>query len=323
MTAQLIDGNAVAEGIIGGLTAEIEKLKASGNAPQLVAVQVGENPASRVYIRNQRESCEKIGIAYRLDELPADTTQDALSAHIRGLNADAAVSGVILQMPLPEGVDARRAQLEIAFEKDVEGMHPANMGRVVYGDTSLAPCTAQGAFMLARSLELAPSHDPLPEFAGRMIEAGKTTPSLYGKNVVIVGHSEIVGKPLALLFLDHFCTVEVCHIATRDLAAKTKAADILCVAVGKAGLISADMIGSGAAVIDIGINRVPDIGPDGKQKLTKKGRPKKKTVGDVDFESAKEVAGYITPVPGGVGPMTVAMLLKNTVEAARAAAGQG
>jgi methylenetetrahydrofolate dehydrogenase (NADP+)/methenyltetrahydrofolate cyclohydrolase len=223
-------------------------------------------------------------------------------------------------MPLPESMDARRAQLQIAYEKDVEGMHPANMGRVVYGDSSLAPCTAQGAFLLARSLELAPGCDPLPDFAKRMVEAGKTTPGLYGKNVVIVGHSEIVGKPLALLFLDHFCTVEVCHIATRDLADKTRRADILCVAVGKAGLVTAEMIRPGAAVIDIGINRVPDLDPDGQPRLNKKGKPRRKTVGDVDFEKAREVAGWITPVPGGVGPMTVAMLLKNTVAAAGAAA---
>jgi methylenetetrahydrofolate dehydrogenase (NADP+)/methenyltetrahydrofolate cyclohydrolase len=321
MTAQIIDGNSVADGIVEGLKAEVDKLKSAGKPPLLVAVQVGENAASRVYIKNQRENCEKIGISYRLDELAADTTQEGLGEHIRKLNADSAVSGVILQMPLPEGVDARKAQLEIAFEKDVEGMHPANMGRVVYGDSSLAPCTAQGAFLLAKSLELAPSHDPLPDFAKKMIEAGKTTAALYGKNVVIVGHSEIVGKPLALLFLDHFCTVEVCHIATRDLAEKTRKADILCVAVGKAGLVTGEMVGPGAVVIDIGINRVPDIGPDGKPKLNKKGRPRKKTVGDVEFEKAKDVAGFITPVPGGVGPMTVSMLLKNTVEAAKSAAG--
>ncbi len=321
MTAQIIDGNSVADAIVEGLKGEVEKLKAAGKPPLLVAVQVGENAASRVYIKNQRENCEKIGISYRLDELPAETTQDGLAEHIRKLNADPAVSGVILQMPLPEGVDARKAQLEIAFKKDIEGMHPANMGRVVYGDSSLAPCTAQGAFLLAKSLELAPSHDPLPDFAKKMIEAGKTTASLYGKNVVVVGHSEIVGKPLALLFLDHFCTVEVCHIATRGLAEKTRKADILCVAVGKAGLVTGEMVGPGAVVIDIGINRVPDIGPDGKPKLNKKGKPRKKTVGDVEFEKAKEVAGFITPVPGGVGPMTVAMLLKNTVEAAKSAAG--
>jgi methylenetetrahydrofolate dehydrogenase (NADP+) / methenyltetrahydrofolate cyclohydrolase len=320
MSAVLIDGNAVADGIVSGLKADVEKLTAAGKGPQLVAVQVGENPASRVYIRNQRESCEKIGISYRLDELPAETNQEQLGEHLRKLNADSAVSGVILQMPLPEGVDAREAQLELAFNKDVEGMHPANMGRVVYGDSSLAPCTAQGAFLLAKSLEFAPSYDPLPDFAKKMVAAGKTTPSLYGKNVVIVGHSEIVGKPLALLFLDQFCTVEVCHIATRHLAERASNADILCVAVGKAGLITAAMIKPGAAVIDIGINRVPDIGPDGEPRLNKKGKPRKKTVGDVDFEKVKEVAGFITPVPGGVGPMTVAMLLKNTVAAAKAAA---
>ena len=321
MTAQLIDGSVLAEGIVTGLRTEIAALKAAGRPPLLVAVQVGENAASRVYVKNQKENCEKAGIRYRLDELSAGTSQVALAAHIGKLNADPAVSGVILQMPLPEGLDPRAAQRAIAFDKDVEGMHPANLGRVVYGDRRLAPCTAQGAFLLARSLELAPSHDPLPEFARKMIAAGKTTPGLYGKNVVVVGHSEIVGKPLALLFLDHFCTVEVCHIATKNLAERTRGADILCVAVGRPGLIRGEMVRPGGVVIDIGINRVPDIGPDGRQALDKKGKPKMKTVGDVDFEKAREVAGFITPVPGGVGPMTVAMLLKNTVEAAKASAG--
>jgi methylenetetrahydrofolate dehydrogenase (NADP+)/methenyltetrahydrofolate cyclohydrolase len=317
MPAQLIDGGALAKRITADLKAEVEKLKKAGRAPLLVAVQVGENAASRVYIKNQKESCEKIGISYRLDELPAAATQADLAAHIGKLNADPAVTGVILQMPLPEGLDARTAQRSISFEKDVEGMHPANMGRVVYGDARQAPCTAHGAFLLAKSLELPPSHDPLPDFARKMIAAGKSTAGLYGKNVVIVGHSEIVGKPLALLFLDHFCTVEVCHIATKGLAEKTRRADILCVAVGKAGLVKGSMVRPGGVVIDIGINRVPDIGPDGKQVLDKNGKPKMKTVGDVEFEKASEVAGFITPVPGGVGPMTVAMLLKNVVEAAK------
>jgi len=321
MAAQVVNGNAVADLIVNGLKAEVAGLKAAGRAPLLVAVQVGENAASRVYIKNQKGSCEKIGITYRLDELSAASTQADLAAHIGKLNADPRVTGVILQMPLPEGLDPRAAQRAIAFEKDVEGMHPANMGRVVYGDASQAPCTAHGAFLLAKSLELPPSHDPLPEFARKMIAAGKTTAGLYGKNVVVVGHSEIVGKPLALLFLDHFCTVEVCHIATKNLAERTRRADILCVAVGKPGLIKADMIKPGAAVIDIGINRVPDIGPDGRPVLNQKGKPAMKTVGDVDYEKAVEVAGFLTPVPGGVGPMTVAMLLKNVVEAAKAARG--
>jgi methylenetetrahydrofolate dehydrogenase (NADP+)/methenyltetrahydrofolate cyclohydrolase len=321
MTARIVDGNLIADGIIGGLARKVDALKSAGRPPLLVAVQVGENPASRVYIRNQRESCEKIGIGYRLDELPQTTGQSDLAAHLDRLNADVGVTGVILQMPLPAGLDARRAQMGIAHRKDVEGMHPANMGRVVYGDVSLAPCTAQGAWQLVRSLELVPSYDPLPDFAGKMIAAGKTTAGLYGKDVVVVGHSEIVGKPLGLLFLDSFCTVEVCHIGTRGLAEKTRRADILCVAVGRPGLIAGDMIKPGATVIDIGINRVPDIAADGQPVLDKKGRPKMKTVGDVDFAGASEVAGLITPVPGGVGPMTVAMLLKNTVAAAEAAAG--
>jgi methylenetetrahydrofolate dehydrogenase (NADP+) / methenyltetrahydrofolate cyclohydrolase len=319
MTAQLIDGNAVAEKIIANLKSEIETLTKAGTTPQLIAVQVGENRASRVYIKNQRESCEKIGISYRLDELAAETTQSELSAHISKLNADQTANGIILQMPVPEGIDAGVAQAEIAFGKDVEGMHVANMGRVIYGDIRMAPCTAKGAFLLTRSLDLEPTYDPMPEFGQKMIDAGKTTKSLYGKNVVIVGHSEIVGKPLALLFLGAFCTVEVCHIATQNLGEKTRHADIVCVAVGKAGLVTGDMLKPGATVIDIGINRVKVFDENGQPVLNKKGKPKRKTVGDVDFETAQAVAGRISPVPGGVGPMTVAMLLSNLVEATRQA----
>jgi len=299
MAATIIDGNRIAEDIKRGLREEIQKLKDKGKPIHLVAVQVGENPASRVYIKNQRKSCEEMGIAYTLDQLPEESTEDQLISHMEELNARKDVTGIILQMPVPQGINARKVQGMIAPQKDVEGMNPANMGQVIYGKPALGPCTAMGAVELVFS----------------------TGVELYGKEVTVVGHSEIVGKPVALLLLDKFCTTTVCHIATKDLAAHTRNADILLVAVGKPGLIRKDMVKPGAIVIDIGINRVPVIGSDGKPVLNEKGKPKKKTVGDCDFEAIKEIASFITPVPGGVGPMTVAMLLKNTVTAAKMQAG--
>ena len=200
-----------------------------------------------------------------------------------------------MAVPLPEGLDSARAQRLIDPVKDVEGISPGNLGSVTLGDSSMAPTTARAAFELARS----------------------TGVDVEGAEVVIVGHSEIVGKPLSLLFLNAFATTTVCHIKTRDLAFHTGRADILCVAVGKAGLVTAEMIKPGAVVIDIGISRVARVGPDGKPVLDERGKPVRDTLGDVEFEGARNVAGWITPVPGGVGPMTVAMLLSNTVLSAR------
>ena len=308
MAAQIIDGEVIANGIRDSITKDIEAIKAAGAALQLVAVQVGENAASRVYIKNQRDSCEAMGIPYRLDELTADTTQEGLLAHIEKLNADPEVTGVILQMPVPEACNAREAHASIAAEKDVEGLSPANLGTVILGDPGLAPCTAHGAFKLIQSTGV--------EFY-RKDERGGPVPG-SGKRAVVVGHSEIVGKPIGLLLVHQFCTVTTCHIATKDLASHTKQADILVVACGVPGLIKADMIKPGAIVIDIGINRVKVLDENGNPVLNQKGKPKRKTVGDVDFEAAKEVAGMITPVPGGVGPMTVAMLLAKTIAAAKA-----
>jgi len=250
------------------------------------------------------------------------STEDELIAQIDALNNDNTVSGMIIQMPLPEGVDTRKLQRMISPTKDIEGMGAANQGGVVYApqpffkrpaagedgadnwlEASLnwplpapAPCTPTGAMMLIRSLGI----------------------DLYGKEAVVVGHSEIVGKPMALLLVAHFCTTTWCHIATKNLSEHTRKADILCVGVGVPGLIKADMIKPGAIVIDIGINRVKMLDENGQPVLNKKGKPKSKTVGDVDFEAAKEVAGHITPVPGGCGPMTAAMLMRNTLAAAKA-----
>jgi methylenetetrahydrofolate dehydrogenase (NADP+)/methenyltetrahydrofolate cyclohydrolase len=292
MSAQIIDGEAIAGKIKEQLKAQVADLTAKGNAPHLLALMVGDNPATRIYSKSQRKSCEEVGIRYTLEQLPDDTTGQGLEDRIKELNDDASVNGILLQMPLPKGVDARKLQAMIIPGKDVEGMNPANMGMVVYGRPRLAPCTAMGAVELIKA----------------------TGVELEGKEVTVVGHSEIVGKPVSLLLLDQFCTTTVCHIATRDLAYHTRNAEILVVAVGKAGLIRGDMIRPGAVVIDVGINRVPLKDENGNPVLTSKGKPKKVTVGDVVFDEAKEVASHITPVPGGVGPMTVAILLRNTVE---------
>ncbi|MCJ7692521.1 MAG: bifunctional 5,10-methylenetetrahydrofolate dehydrogenase/5,10-methenyltetrahydrofolate cyclohydrolase [Sedimentisphaerales bacterium] len=298
MTATLLQGDKLASEIKEGLKKDIEQLKAKGFPPHLVAVQVGESPASRVYIRQQQKSCEEIGIEYEVKELPGSTTNDELLDFIETLNQDSAVTGIILMMPLPQDIDARQVQIKISPDKDVEGMHPANMGRLVYGEMELAPCTARAAVELLKASGV----------------------ELKGKEVVIVGHSEIVGKPLTLMLLASQIespTPTVCHIATKDLSFHTKRADIVFVAVGKPGLIQADMVKEGVIVIDIGINRVPVTDEDGKPVLNEKGKPKKKIVGDVDFEGIKEKASFITPVPGGVGPMTTTMLLCNTVESAK------
>ncbi len=299
MAAKLLDGEALAGKIKEGLRKEIEELKGKGITPSLAAVQVGENSASRVYIRNQRRATEEMGIDYQLHELPDTTSEEELLQFIEKLNKDPAVSGVILQMPVPGQINARKVQMSISPSKDVEGMNPVNMGMLVYGQAKVAPCTARGAMELLRSSEV----------------------ELKGKEVTVVGHSEIVGKPITLMLLESLMespTPTVCHIATKDLAAHTKKADILIVAVGKAGLIKGDMIKEGAIVIDIGINRVPVLDEKGNPVLNEKGKPKRKTVGDVVFEEAVQKASYISPVPGGVGPLTTAMLLKNTVECAKA-----
>jgi len=298
MPAQLLDGEALAKTLREQLKTEIENLKKSGITPHLVAVQVGENPASRVYVNQQRKNAEEMGISYELKEVPADMTQNDLVKLIEGLNQDKNVTGIILQMPLPSQIDARIIQVKICPEKDVEGMHPANMGMLVYGKPTLAPPTALGAIELLKSSGV----------------------ELKGKEVTVVGHSEIVGKPVSLLLLQsqlESATPTICHIATRDLTFHTKRADILIVAAGKAGLIRGDMIKEGAIVIDIGINRVPVLDENGNPVLNDKGKPKKKTVGDVEFDAAKEKCSYISPVPGGVGPLTVVMLIKNTVACAK------
>lgn len=285
MAARVIDGNAVASRIRESLRARVAALQAAGRPPFLVAVQVGEDPASALYLARQRRLCEAHGVGYRLDALPGSATLPAVDAHLRALADDPGVTGIIVQRPLPPQVPARAVQDLIPAAKDVEGTNPANLGMVVYGRPTLLTCTALSVQALIAESGLA----------------------LRGCEAVVVGHSEIVGKPVALLLLDALATVTVCHVATRDLAAHTRRAELLVVAVGKAGLVTADMVRPGAVVIDVGVNRVAT--PEGAR-----------TVGDCAPDVA-DVAGALTPVPGGVGPVTVAMLLRNTVECARLQAG--
>ena len=301
MPAKLIDGEVLADQIRARLAKDIEAIQAkTGSPPKLASILVGANPGAVVYTRSQAKSCEEAGIAYDLVEMPADTTGAALAAKIDALGADPAVNGILLQMPLPEGVNARDMAERIPAAKDVEGITAGNLGRLLfYEGAELIPCTAAAAYELIK-------------FAGCEIK---------GAECVVVGHSPIVGKPVVCLIVNDLGTCTCCHIGTRDLKAHTMKAEILVVAAGKAGLVRGEHIKPGATVIDVGINRVPVLDDKGQPVLNEKGKKKMKTVGDVDFDSAVQVAGAITPVPGGVGPVTVAMLLRNTVRAAMAQAG--
>ena len=248
-----------------------------------------------LYVKNQQKLCATMGIEFQMVQLPDAISQGAIIQKIHELNQTPEVTGIILELPLPARINTFLCQRAIEPQKDAEGVHPVNLGLLVYGIAHHAPCTAMAAYQCIKA----------------------TGVELRGKEVTVVGHSQIVGKPISLMLLHDFCTVTTCHIATRDLAFHTRRADVLVVAVGKAGLIKADMVKPGAMVIDVGVNRVPVLGPDGKQTLTEKGKQAFKTVGDVDFEAVKEIAEWITPVPGGVGPLTVTMLLRNVAEAAK------
>lgn len=278
----LIDGTAIAAQVKDSVARRVAELKTLGHRVHLTAVLVGASPAGELYARRQGEACAAVGIEYDLLSLPADATMRSVKTEIRRLNKDPAVTGIMTHLPLPAKLDTQRLQYEIDVVKDVEGVNPANIGYVVYGHTLIAPCTALSVIELIRS----------------------TGVPIRGAEAVVVGASEIAGKPISLLLTEQMATVTLCHIATRDLMSHTRRAEILVVAVGKARLIGADHVRDSAVVIDVGINRVTM--PDGT----------KKTVGDVDFEAVKPKAAYITPVPGGVGPTTVAMLLKNTVRSA-------
>ena len=285
MAHKIIDGKKLANTIKDEVQARVSKLKELGWQPRLISIDVGDSAAVSLYIKNQERAAAKVGIEFEHHHYPGNITQREMLAAIYALNVDPRVTGIILQRPVPPTLDLEELENAIHHSKDVEGMSSLNIGNIVYGDSSLGPCTSLAAVELLRSTGL----------------------NLRGLEVVVVGHSEIVGKPVALFLVEDLATVTICHHGTRNLTYHTRQADALVVAVGKPGLITADMVKPGAAVIDIGINQVDVTLPDGTHTT--------KIVGDVDFESVHPVAGWITPVPGGVGPMTVAMLLRNTVVA--------
>lgn len=282
MSAQIIDGTALAEQRRTQIKQRVADLRRQHHPVQLTALLVGTSAAGEMYAQRQGEACRGVGIDYSFQTLPGESTAEQVSAALNKLNHDTSVTGIMLLQPLPAHLDGQGFQHKIDPAKDVEGISAANLGYLLTGHAMNIPCTALAAFELVKS----------------------TGVKLRGAEAVIVGGSEIVGKPIALLLSDERATVTMCRSATRDLPLHTKRAEVLVVAVGKAGLIGADHVREGAVVVDVGINRLTL--PDGKRK----------TVGDVDYEAVKEKAGFITPVPGGVGPMTVAMLLENTVRSA-------
>lgn len=279
MPAQILDGKQIAAAVREEVKQEVARLKEQGVTPGLAVVLVGDDPASQVYVRNKHRACEEVGIYSEVHRLPAETTQPQLLDLIKQLNNDPRLHGILVQLPLPDHIDEKTVIDTIALEKDVDGFSPANVGNLVIGDKCFYPCTPHGCMVLLDKAGIDPK----------------------GKKAVVVGRSNIVGKPMAMMLLARHATVTICHSRTRNLAEECRQADILVAAVGKPEMITGDMIKEGAVVIDVGINRVGE----------------KKLVGDVHFESAAQKASWITPVPGGVGPMTIAMLLKNTVEAAR------
>ncbi len=276
--AQLIDGKAIAALIRAEQATRAVQLKEKGIEPALAVILVGEDPASKVYVRNKARACKECGIRSEVIRMSAETTQAELMAEIERVNNDPALHGLLIQLPLPAHLDEAAALAAVDWRKDVDGFHKMNAGALLEGEEGVRPCTPAGCMELLRR-----SHVPLA-----------------GANAVVVGRSNIVGKPMALMLLEANCTVTICHSRTQNLAEIVRNADIVVAAVGRAGFITGDMIKPGAAVIDVGINRREDG----------------TLCGDVDFDAAQEKAGWITPVPGGVGPMTIAMLMKNTLDAA-------
>ena len=280
MSANILDGKAIAADLRNHIKTEVQAITASGQRPPgLAVILVGDNPASQVYVRNKQKACEEVGFLSELIRLDADTSQEHLLSLIDDLNQREEIDGILVQLPLPEQIDEETVIERILPTKDVDGFHPYNVGRLVLRMPLLRPCTPKGVMT--------------------MLE--RTGVDLAGKDAVIIGQSNIVGRPMALELLMARCTITVCHSKTKDLEGKIRAADIVIAAVGRPNFVQGDWIKPGAVVIDVGINRL-DSG---------------KLCGDVDFEAAREVAGWITPVPGGVGPMTIATLLENTLQAAK------
>jgi methylenetetrahydrofolate dehydrogenase (NADP+)/methenyltetrahydrofolate cyclohydrolase len=284
MTARIIDGKAIAQEVRAEWKLRADALKARGVTPGLAVIIVGEDPASKVYVANKVKACAELGLHSEHIALPADASEATLLAKIAELNGNPKIHGILVQLPVPKHIDSNKVLQAISPDKDVDGFHPVNVGALTTGNMRFAPCTPYGAMKLLE----------------------KSGVAIAGRHAVVVGRSNIVGKPMALMLLQHDATVTICTSKTVDLAKFTRDADILVVATGRPKMITGDMIKPGAAVIDVGINRLPDG----------------KLCGDVDFDSAKEVAGWITPVPGGVGPMTITMLVANTVQSAERAAGK-
>ena len=278
---RLIDGRRIAQAIEDDVEAKVKGLRERGHVPHLVALQVGEDPATVVYCRRQEERFARLGIRYTHVCLDRTTSLGALERHVDALNEDPTVTGIIATMPLPPGIPASRIQERIVPEKDVEGVNPCNLGRLIYNRQAVGPCTALAVLTAIES----------------------TGVGIEGKHLVMVGHSDIVGKPVGLYLLQKLATITTCHVATRGLADLTRLADILVVAVGKPGIITHEMVREGVVVVDVGISRVEG--------------PPPRIVGDVDFEGVRPLSSWITPVPGGIGPITVAMLARNTLVCAR------
>ncbi len=293
MTAQIIDGKQVAADMRAELKAEVAKLKEQGIIPGLGVILVGEDPASQSYVTAKERACENTGIYSDNNRLPAETSQEELMDLVEKMNKDPKINGILVQLPLPKALNEAEVLLAIDPAKDVDGFHPINVGKMMVGEKAFLPCTPHGIIQL-------------------LLRSGVT---IEGAEVVIVGRSNIVGKPLANMLIQKKpnanATVTVCHTRTKDLPSHTKRADIVIAAAGRPNTVTADMVKEGVVVIDVGVNRVEDA-------TKKKGY---RLVGDVDFEAVKEKASFITPVPGGVGPMTITMLLYNTVESAKRAAG--
>ena len=287
MTAQLIDGNALSRQLRTEVAQRAAALKARGTTPGLAVVLVGDNPASQVYVRNKVKACEDSGLHSVLEKYEAGMTEAALLARVQALNNDPAIHGILVQLPLPKHIDAQKVIEAISPAKDVDGFHIASAGALMTGMPGFWPCTPYGCMKMLESLNDGKGYN------------------LRGKHAVVIGRSNIVGKPMALMLLQKDATVTVCHSRTADLKAQTLQADVIVAAVGKRNVLTADMVKPRAVVIDVGMNR----------------HAEGKLCGDVDFEGVKNVAGWITPVPGGVGPMTITMLLVNTLEAAERAAG--
>jgi methylenetetrahydrofolate dehydrogenase (NADP+)/methenyltetrahydrofolate cyclohydrolase len=293
MAAKIIDGKQIAADMQAELKAEVAKLKEQGIVPGLGVILVGDDPASQTYVTAKERSCQEMGIYSDDNRLPADTSQKDLIALVKKMNADPKINGILVQLPLPKGLNETEVLTTIDPDKDVDGFHPTNVGRMVVGAKAFLPCTPHGVIQL-------------------LLRSGV---KIEGANVVIVGRSNIVGKPLANMLIQKSATgnatVTVCHTRTKDIAFHTRQADIIIAAVGKPKTITADMVKDGVVVIDVGVNRVKDATKKSGYRL----------VGDVDFEAVKEKASLITPVPGGVGPMTITMLMYNTTESAKRAAG--